>query len=263
MNNPNPHFPDVDDWTPSSGALAPEGHNRPPVDEMARADFDEALLKDRPQFLEKLAQLEGSAERAEVTDDTTLGRAGDLINSLRDCQKHVDATHKDVKAPYLEAGRAVDKKKNDLAGRINDARAKVQRKGDAFVAEREAKLRAERQKAEAEARRQAEEAAAAEALRAEAAETNDAESMDDVPVIAAPTPTVPDREPVRSDAGSTVSGKKVWKSEVTDYAKAFAAVSDNDKVREAIDKAVAGLVRAGKREIDGARIWPETQMSAR
>lgn len=239
------------------------GHNRPPVDEMAREDFDRELLRDRPDFLQKLADLAGAADRADVHDDVTLGRAGDLINSLRACQKHVDETHKTVKAPYWEAGKAVDEKKNTLANQINEARNKVQRKGDKFVAEREARLRAERQRAEAEARRQAEEAAAAEALRNEAADTNDAESMDDVPVVAAPTPTVPDREPVRSDAGSTVSGKKVWKSEVTDYAKAFEAVSDNPKVQEAIDKAVAGLVRAGKREIPGARIWETAQMSAR
>ena len=41
------------------------------------------------------------------------------------------------------------------------------------------------------------------------------------------------------------------------------AVSDNPKVREAIDKAVAGLVRAGKREIEGVRIWPVAKANFR
>lgn len=259
----NPHFPDVNDWTAGAGTPPPAGHNRPPVDEMARADFDEALLKDRPHFLEKLADLEGAADRVDVYDDVTLGRAGDLINSLRDCQKHVDATHKEVKAPYLAAGRAVDEKKNTLSGRIDTARVKVQRIGDKFVAERAAKERAERERIAAEQRRQADEAAAAQALRDEAAEKNDAESMEQVPVIAAPAATPSRPEPVRSDAGSTVSGKQVWKSEVTDYAAAFAEVKDNPKVQAAIDTAIAALVRAGKREIPGVRVWGETQMAAR
>ena len=259
----NPHFPDVEDWTAGAGTPPPAGHNRPPVDEMARADFDEKLIAERPDFLTKLTELEGAADRAKVEDDVTLGRAGDLVNSFRACQKLVDAVHKDVKAPYLAAGRAVDEKKNALTTRINDARNKVQRVGDKYVAEREAKRRADEARIAAEQRRQAEEAAAAEALRQEAADANDAESMDDVPVVAAPAASAPVREPVRSDAGSTVSGKKVWKSEVTDYPAAFAEVADNPKVQAAIDTAIAALVRAGKRTIPGTRIWEEAQMSAR
>jgi hypothetical protein len=34
-------------------------------------------------------------------------------------------------------------------------------------------------------------------------------------------------------------------------------------VREAIDKAVAALVRAGKREIKGVKIWPTAQAVSR
>ena len=261
----NTHFPDVEDWSPASdlNPRAQIGGNRPPVDEMAREDFDKELLRDKPHFLEKLTDLEGSADRVDITDDVTLGRAGDLINSLRDCQKHVDATHKSVKAPYLAAGRAVDEKKNGLSERINTARGKVQRLGDAFVAKHEAEARAARERIAAEERRQAAEAAAAQALRDEAAEKNDAESMAEVPVVAAPPPAPSKHEPVRSDSGSTVSGKKVWKSEVTDYAAAFAEVADNPKVQAAIDTAVAAMVRAGKRKMNGVRIWETAQMSAR
>jgi hypothetical protein len=70
-------------------------------------------------------------------------------------------------------------------------------------------------------------------------------------------------EPVRSDAGSTVSTREVWNSEVQDFAKAFKSVKSNPKVQEAISAAVAGLVRAGQREIAGVRIWPTQQAVAR
>lgn len=70
-------------------------------------------------------------------------------------------------------------------------------------------------------------------------------------------------EPVRSDAGAAVSGKQEWQSQVEDYAKAFRAVKDDEKVRGEIDKAVARLVRAGKREITGVRIWPVAKASFR
>lgn len=257
----NPHFPDAPAWP--EGKPAPLGHNRPPLDEMAREDFDRELLRERPEFLDKLAALEGSADRVVVTDDVTLGRAGDLVNSLRDAQKHVDAVHVSVKKPYLEAGRAVDAKKNDLGTRITAASDKVRRLSNTFLNERAARQRAEAERIAAEQRRQAEEAASAEALRREAADANDVEAMDQVPVIAAPVAAPPKAEPVRSDSGSVVSGKSVWKSQVTDYAAAFPEVSDNPKVQEAIDKAIAGLVRAGKRNIPGVRVWEEQQMMAR
>lgn len=257
----NPHFPDAPAWP--EGKPAPEGHNRPPPEEVAREDFDRELLRERPDFLDKLADLEGSASRAEVNDDVTLGRAGDLVNSLRDAQKHVDAVHGNVKRPYLEAGRAVDAKKNDLAERISRATNVVKQRSNKFLNERAAQERAERERIAAEQRRQAAEAAAAQALRDEAAATDDAEAMAQVPIVAAPVAMPKAPEPVRSDSGSTVSGKTVWRSQVTDYAAAFGEVSDNPKVREAIDKAIAALVRAGKRQIPGTRIWEEQEMMAR
>ena len=70
-------------------------------------------------------------------------------------------------------------------------------------------------------------------------------------------------EPVRSDAGATVSTTTVWESRVDDHKVAFRAVADDAKVKEAIDAAVQRLVRAGKREIKGATIWPTTKATAR
>lgn len=262
MSNDMHSFEGVPAW-PEQAGPAPVGHNNPPPEEQAKADFDLKLLEDRPDFLVKVDQLTAAARRVEVTDETTLGRAGDLVASLRDAMKHVDATHTEVKKPYLAAGRAVDTKKNELANRLSNAKRLTEQSSNRFLNERAAAQRAEEARLAAERRRQAEEAAAAQALRDEAAATNDAESMEQVPVIAAPAAAPAPAAPVKSDAGVTVSGRTVTKSEVTDYDAAFAAVKSNPKVKEAIDKAVAALAKAGQHEIPGARVWQEQAMSTR
>jgi hypothetical protein len=257
-----PIFDDVKPWPTQQQPLATVGHNKPPLEEVVRAEFRDELLRDHADFMVRFEDVVDCADRVQVTNEDELGRAGDLVKLCRDIGKHVDATHKAVKDHYLNGGRVADAEKNALAERLSGAKRKFENVMNEFVAKREAEQRAARLAEEAEQRRQAQEAAAAEALRQEAADANDAEAMAAVPVIAAPAAAVRS-EPVRSDAGATVSGKQVWNSQVTDYVAAFAEVSDNPKVREAIDKAIAGLVRAGKRELPGCRIWPTTQANVR
>lgn len=270
--SPNEHFPAAPEWP--EGQPAPKDHNRPPVEEQVAAEFREQLLTVRPDFEARLADMLAAAARVEVIDDESLGRAGDLIKMYRAAERHIGETHKDVKAPYLAGGRAVDGEKNALIDRITPVRAKVQTKMDAYASKKAAEERAERQRIEQEQRRQAEEAARAQ-READAAEerrlaaVRAGEKVDE-PAPAPPPPPVaiapvePTKsEPVRSDAGSTVSGREVWNSKITDYTLAFIACEDNPKVREAIDKAIAAQVRAGKRKIDGCQIWPTAQAVAR
>jgi predicted nucleic acid-binding protein len=121
-------------------------------------------------------------------------------------------------------------------------------------------MRAEQEAAEAARSAASEEERNAAIDRAAEAAREAEEAM----AAAALAPAAPTRsEPVRSDAGATVSGKQEWRSEVEDYAKAFRAVKDDAKVREAIDAAAARLVRAGKREIPGVRIWPVAKANFR
>jgi rRNA maturation endonuclease Nob1 len=279
------------------------GHNRPPLDELIPEEFRTELLREKPEFLTKLHDLVEAANRAQAVDDDTLGRCGNLVNAYRACANHIDATHKAVKQPYLDGGRLVDGEKNALRGQVDAARAKVEGIANAFTAKRDAELRAERERIAAEQRAAAAKAAAAEAERERAeraaiaaaefaeraridaekagdaealakanADVLDASERADAAAIAAEVamaeasfaPALPDKiEPVRSDEGALVSSKQEWRSEVTDYTLAFMACEDNPKVREAIDKAIAGLVRAGKRQIDGCKIWPVAKANFR
>lgn len=262
------------------------GGNEPPVEEQIAMEFREALLSERPDFLVRMEGAIGAVDRAEVVDDETLGKAGDLAKILRACEAYVADVHKAVKEPHLARSRACDAEKNALTGKITVARSRLADVMNAFMAKREAERRAEEMRRAAEARAAAEAAAKAEreareaelaAQRAMAEAANEAEReaaaaraaeaqreaeqrMADAALAAAP---VGKAEPVRSDTGSTISGRTVWQAEVENYKQAFTAVSDDPKVREAVDAAISRLVRAGKREIKGVRIWSTTQAVAR
>lgn len=271
---------------PQETARASLGHNMPPVEEQIAMEMREALLSDRPDFLKRRDDAIAAVSRAEVVDEETLGKAGDLAKILRSCEGYISEVHKAVKEPYLVRGRACDAEKNRLIADITTARSALADKMNGFMAKREAERRAEEARRAAEARaaaeaaaraereaREAEEAAARaqreaqteeerqEAARRAAEAAREAEQrIADAALAAAPTAKA---EPVRSDTGSTISGRTVWLSQVEDYTKAMKAVKSDPKVREAIDAAVQRLVKAGQREIPGARIWSTTQAVAR
>ena len=81
-----------------------------------------------------------------------------------------------------------------------------------------------------------------------------------------PAPVVmpePERQIIRGDYGAAVSAKKEWYSSIEDYEVAFISVANNEKVREAIDRAIANMVRGGVHEIAGVRIWSDVKVSNR
>ena len=269
-----------------ASAPAGMGHNKPPLEEVIPQEFRAELLRERPDFLTKLDQYVEAAGRAVATNDDELARCGDLVNAYRALLKHIGAVHTAVKAPHLLAGRLVDAEKNGLFDRVEAAKRTVEKIANNFVAEREARARAERERIAAEERAAAERARAAEMERqraeqeaaqaaASAASAEDRiaaerraalarEEAEQAMADAALAPAAPAKaEPVRSDAGAAVSGKQEWQSQVDDYAKAFRAVKDDDRVKDAVDKAIARLVRAGKREITGVRIWPVSKANFR
>lgn len=271
---------------PASAQVAGLGHNRPPLDEEARAQFRENLLADRPDFEVKLDQIVAAADRVNVSNDDEYGRAGDLIKIMRAAANHASEAHERAKRPYLDAGRAVDQAKNAVIARLDAAKAKVQPQMNEYAAQKEAAERAERERVAAEQRRLAEAAEAAErereraereAIEAAQAATNEEErraanaraeeaaarAQEAMEAAAIAPAAAAKAEPVRSDGGSTVSTTTVWNSQVEDYGKALKAVKSDPKVKEAIDAAIKRLVRAGQREIPGCRIWPTTAAIAR
>lgn len=256
-------FDDVAPWPETAKpAEAAIGHNKPPVEDDVRAQFREKLLDERPTFLQRVEEIDDASNRVEVKDDETLGKAGDLVKMIRAAVKHVDETHRAVKAPYLAAGRTCDSEKNTLVDRLDAAKRRAERPMNDYVSRKEAERRAEEARIREEQRRQAEEAAKRQAEIEAAAKAGDEEALAAAAPVAEPV-AAPVAEPVRSDTGTAVSGRTTWNARVEDYEVAFMQVSDDDRVREAIDKAVAARVRAGTRKMEGVAIWPTTSAVSR
>lgn len=247
-----PVFNDVQPWPEQAKpANASIGHNSgAPSEEDVREQFRKGLLIAKPDFDARLEHIEAAADRVAVSNDETLGRAGDMVRIIRATDKLVSDTHTTVKAPYLAAGRVCDAEKNALAGRLATARAKVEGHMNRYAAEK--------RQAEIEALRKADEE---RRKLEELARENDLEAA-----MPPPPPAAPMRPaPVRSDAGATVSTSVEYVSTVEDYAKAFRKVKDDAGVREAIDKAIQRIVKAtkGQTEIPGVRIDERAKALAR
>lgn len=137
-------FSDVKPWPkqadnkPAAAAEAVIGHNRPPMDVEARADFDEKLAVSKANR-EKIAQLVASADRAVAVDEDSLGKCGELVKQIRAADGVVSSTHETVKAPYLAAGRAVDAAKNELVTQLAAAKKLVEGKQNTFLREEQAR----------------------------------------------------------------------------------------------------------------------------
>lgn len=255
-----PIFDDVAPWPEQKAVPAPRNHNRPPPEEIIPLEFREALLSERPDFLQKLDDLlgrpasdddeatEGAVHRAFCKDDDSLAKCASLVATLRACEKHVDGVHKEVKEPYLTAGRLVDGQKNVLVQRIITGRQIVEGLQQTYARQRQ-REEAERRAREEEERRRLE----------ELARENDLEAA--LPPSPAPEPVK--SAPIRSDDGATVSLGTAWFSKVDDYKTAARAVLDDVKVRGAIDAAIQRLVKAGKREIKGVTIYEDTKVNNR
>lgn len=253
-------FPDVKPFPVAAGSQP--GHNRPPLDVEARAAFDD-VLDQRDGFRQRMTDLIAASDRATATDDETAGRCGELVKQIRAATKVVEDAHKTTKEPYLAAGRAVDAAKNELVTPLDAAKRKVEAKQTQYLREQEAIRQAElRRQREAEEARRREEAEREAAARAARGEDEAAVAVAEASFSPPPAPE-PERQIIRGDMGAAVSAKREWYAQVEDYEIAFMAVSNNSKVREAIDTAVKAMVRAGVREIAGVRIWDDVKASNR
>lgn len=263
-----PMFEGVKPMPGSNLSTAGIGHNRPPLDEEARQAFRERMLEKKPDYVQRIEDLGGAAERCAVVDAETAGKAGDLVKQIRAMISLVNDTHKVVKEPYLAAGRAVDDAKKGLESRLNTMKVTVEGKQNQFIREEEARRTAEQRRLQAIADQQAREreeadrkAEAERAAAAAAGEPISEPEPEPLPVL--PAARVEAAAPIKSDFGTTVSGTKVWDAEIIDWDVAYIAVSKNEKVREAIEKAIKGMVRGGAREIDGVRIFQALKVSNR
>lgn len=259
---------------PEMPAQAGIGHNKPPMDESAKEDFASLYrekLTDSKVTDQRRTDLIDAADRAEITSEETLAAGAATIRQMRAIATIITETHKETKQPYLDAGRAVDAEKKALLDPLTAAKTKVETKQKAYVTKRENERR-ERERKEAERiveeeRKQQEAARKAEEERLAAIEAGKPAPPPPppppAPVESKPITGLVDKGPIRNADGGSVSAGVVKVPTVTDYVQAFAFVQSNQKVREAVDKAVAGLVRSGLTEIPGVDIREEAKVNNR
>lgn len=230
------------------------GANFPPA--TLEEQIAAALLPFETEFDQRSEEL----GRVTITDSTSAENATALAGVFLDIKSDADKKRVEIKEPYLKGQRLIDTKFKPLAESVDTAVAKLRQKINAYNAEQNRLAEIERNRLSqiaAEAARKADEAESAGRIREAGKLTAAAEEASQAASeVVAPTT-------IRSGYGPTASQRKIWKSEIMDYAKVPKDIRNHESVKEAIAKVVAQRVRGGAREIAGVRIWEEADVSFR
>jgi len=240
-----------------------------------------------PETVSHATSLIGVAERAVIASDKDLADSASVIAQINAHLDKIDKDKDSVAAPLNQALKAFYKIWHDSRDPLDAAKKIIIGKQNAYHAKREAEREAEEKRLreeaeagaleeaaarEAEAKQLAEKAAAAQkagdteaaAEFAEAAQEATAEAAE---VLAeaehAPVNLPPPPPAVARGAYGGVGFKSVWVGKITAPAKVFAQIGGNEKVMEALQKVVDGMVRGGTRKMDGVEIKETKQANNR
>lgn len=217
--------------------------NAPPLEDRIVLDFTDDLA--REGITARIAELLASAQRVPETidGDGIAGKVGDLLKLTNIVAKRVDAVRETHNRPLITAKNALKAKADGALADLLAATTAIRFELDRYMREQARQRDEERRRAEEAARR------ANEAARASA------QPDEPLPVISAPRVAAP---VTRGDLGARVGTKTVWLHEVEVPIKQLPkALLESATVREAVDKVIGQMIRAGTREIKGVRIWSE------
>ena len=245
--------------------------NNPP-DELAL--LRERLEESNAPLLKRAEELLAAADRLpEIDGDATAGKVADYIKLVGAAIKTGETARTSAKEPHLAAGRAVD---TFFKARVTDPldalKRNVERRLTAYLQAKEAERRraaeeeARRVREESEARARAaqeaeargathEAAAAMDAAVAKEAEANSAAEQ------AAAKPSELSR--TRGEVGSVASLRQVWKGEIVSRQDLDIEALRPYLPIAALETALNGFVKAGGRELRGARIYQHTSAAVR
>ncbi len=212
------------------GALAP-------ANPLSLEPLKAALSKYEPQIGALLAR----AEAVDIQDADGLEEAVAVGGEIKSLFNAIEKRRKEMKAPALEFGRAVDRVAKMYTGRLKAAEGDLKRKMAVFRQMQEQERR----------RRERERQQALEAAQKRADEEAAAKGFEPVTIEAAPEPE-PEKT-VRTEKGAATF-RGVWTFKVVDPAQVpreYLCV-DEKKIRQA--------VKAGVREIPGVDIFEDVQV---
>jgi hypothetical protein len=244
------------------------GHNQPsPLDPEY---IGERVKEEAAELLARGRELLTTARDVPdvIEDEETCGKAADLKKALISCERALDKQRANLKDPYLAAGRVIDGQYKKPIETLQAASAVLGKRLTVYQ-----NLKAERQRRarEAEARRAAEEAAkrqreAEERAKAiqteqqleEALQAEDRAAQAEAERIAAEQAAkakAADLSRSRGDLGAVASLRETWVGEIADRDDLDLAALRPHIPLPALEQAVRAFVRAGGRELRGARIF--------
>lgn len=243
------------------------GDNRPPL--RARLEIDYTDLRKRAsELLDAFARAP-----AEVLDDPTQGKVGDLYRLMATCTNKAEAYRKDEKEPFLADGKAVDNFFHDIADPVEKAMRALKARSDVYLNAKAAAAR--KALADEEARKRAEAAKALEAAqkaadagRAKVAdkqlEKAAAASVAAAQAQEAATATPASFARTRGEHSMTTTQTR-WTHEVEDWDIVPLEVLRTFLSHDDIDKAIRAFVRQHKNSIalPGVRIFETTNSQFR
>ena len=147
------------------------------------------------KLMQRIATLKTLAADIEVKDSETEQKAADVLHEATALAREVEKARKEIKEPYLKAGRLIDEKAKTVTQDLESSKAGVRKSLNAYQAEQERIRREEERRRQEEARRLEEERqrkeAELETARA-AAELPDLPGDDDVPDLDDDVPDLED-----------------------------------------------------------------------
>jgi hypothetical protein len=268
--------------TATAPAPAGMGHNKGPVD--LAEEVREHLAKNYQDFNLKVSGLLNEARvlPKKIEDDKAHNASVEIVKKLREELKAAEAARKEEKEPHLARGRAVDEFFGDIKGRLDKAidvllgriRVYLDAKAEAERIAREKTAEAERKRAQ-----EAQTKAAIEAAKAENAKqlakamkhTANAQQLQAQANVAAQQAAraeaaaqakPADLARTRTSAGTSTL-RSEWMFEITNIGEIDLEVLRPYLARTEIEKAIRLYIRAGGRELKGARIFESTSAVVR
>lgn len=253
------------------------GSNNPPTD---ANPLRERLLETAAGLVVRAGELLAAEARLPaITDDEASGKASDFVKMVHAAWKAADSDREREKEPYLAGGRTVDGfYKKEIIDPLDGLKRRVQGKITVYLRAKEAEERARREATEREAR--AVEAELRKAAEKRAAEMKTATDLDAaiiaereaeaaravlVAAEAAASAKAAEMSRTRGDLGALSSLRTFW---THDPASLDRAALDLESLRQhlptaALEQAVRSFIKAGGRDLRGARIFEQTEAVTR
>lgn len=250
----------------SQTAPAGMGHNSAPFEETLLDDFQTALAFRESAgvpLLKRIDDLEASASRATCDTPETAGRCADLAKLMKAAMDAVEEERMKLTRPVRASLEVLKARADKTVAGLIVADGKLRRMMSDFKAKEDKRIAEEARVVREEARRAAADRQAEEDARRAAAEAAGATYVAPEPTPEPERVPEPKKDEVKGEYGAKLSSTTKWDVRVLNWELAFAAVQDNDKVRDAIQKVLNQMAKGGQRKIAGCEVVPVSGIAVR